>query len=429
MHHIFAGAQKVIDELKTRRNGITKLVLNHNVLQDEGTAHLFCYLTSDAGAKHRASLTEICLNRNEIGSQGLYAVVEFLRDNIALKTLYLANNRLSSDGVLAGALAEAVSSSRLQLLSLSGNNALGNGFIAEFLGNLRSQYLVDLEMNTAGCTSDIAQPIAEWLVGDPDERGIPQRKCSVQTFKCSGNNLGARGVWEIKQAIERGNWSLMHLEVHANQLPGPPPLDDVDEEPWGPETMERLKALEQEIALLLRRNEYWKKQIEEQALVLLRYSRLLLLQSAKSIKARSGEVSQVQSRSQPIRNNFAFFALPLELQQYILSFFAPMLSSAQCARIYNYAAKPSTLPPLLVSPKKAASRGCLLDPSSFYGSTIGFEVVSAATGATRCAEGQCMGAAHSLSCRREEDRGRYLEAVDCRVFEPEPKRMPSNSPN
>ena len=84
----FSGAQAVIKQILARR-AVTKLILNHNDLGDAGCEELFGFLSSDVGCKYKIS--QISLNSNGIGNRGLLAISRYLRDNVALKELFLQN--------------------------------------------------------------------------------------------------------------------------------------------------------------------------------------------------------------------------------------------------------------------------------------------------------------------------------------------------
>ena len=71
------------------RRSVTKLILGHNYLGDEGCEELFGFLSSEAGRKYK--IGEISLNSNGIGNRGLLAISRYLRDNTTLKELFLQN--------------------------------------------------------------------------------------------------------------------------------------------------------------------------------------------------------------------------------------------------------------------------------------------------------------------------------------------------
>ena len=80
------GAQEVIKQILARRS-VTKLILVQNDLGDLGCEELFGVLSSDTGRKYKVA--QISLNSNNIGNRGLLAISRYLRDNTALRELYL----------------------------------------------------------------------------------------------------------------------------------------------------------------------------------------------------------------------------------------------------------------------------------------------------------------------------------------------------
>ena len=185
-----------------------------------------------------------------------------------------------------------------------------------------------------------------------------------------------------------------------------------------PETEEAMKDAARALHRVLMRNGYWKRQTEKEALILLRYSRPLLMRP----KSSSPAATPSRPTSPPLRTAtslFPFYALPNELKLYILGLLAPSLSSVQRTRIYQYASDPTTLPCLLPPLRRDPGKGCLADPSSLLGSSVGFHIIGPNGGQPRCADGKCMGAGNSVRCRREEERNRFLEAMSCCAYEPE----------
>lgn len=174
-----------------------------------------------------------------------------------------------------------------------------------------------------------------------------------------------------------------------------------------------MKDAERALHRVLMRNSYWKRQTEREALILFRYSRPLLMHR------NSSPTRPITPPLRTATSLFPFYALPNELKLYILGLLAPSLSSAQRMRIYHYASDPSTLPSLLPPLRRDPGKGCLADPSSLMGSSVGFQVMSQISSGQRCADGKCMGAGNSLLCRREEERNRFFEAMGCCAYEPE----------
>ena len=82
------GAQDVIAAISSRRT-VSKLILGHNELGDDGCTLLFRFLASSAGKRYR--IREISLNANRIGDAGLLAISTYLLNNMDLKELFLQN--------------------------------------------------------------------------------------------------------------------------------------------------------------------------------------------------------------------------------------------------------------------------------------------------------------------------------------------------
>lgn len=85
---VYLGAREVIAMIENRRS-VTKLILGHNDLGDDGCIELFHYLCSDDGRRYK--IAEISLNSNEIGDKGLAAIAEYLENNTDLRELFLQN--------------------------------------------------------------------------------------------------------------------------------------------------------------------------------------------------------------------------------------------------------------------------------------------------------------------------------------------------
>ncbi|KAG2154251.1 uncharacterized protein EDB93DRAFT_191166 [Suillus bovinus] len=404
------GAHTIISQLNSSRS-ITKLKLNSNRLGDDGVYALFTFLKSPAASRHRTSISEIYLNDNGISCRGLRDIADYVNgDEVALKTLWLANNTIGPDADVLAWFATTINRSQLEFLSLTGNHKLGDAIVETFLRHLRAPRLRELHINAMGLSARCASGLAQWI-----SSGHTDGAYSLNTLKCSGNNLGIKGVWEVVHAIETGNWSLMNVEMYANDLASTEiqndnsPIQQSDRLPSSDTEMSWKDAERALHRVLHRRNAYWKRQVEMEALSLLKYSRLILRSKAPLSSADQHPTSGSASES------FPFYNLPMELRLCILAVLAPSLSCAQRTRIYEYAADSSTLPPLLPPLRRDTVHGCLADPSRALGASIGFAVHTSGG----CAEGKCMGTGNSLVCRREAERIRFLEVVGCRAYEPE----------
>ncbi|KAG6332979.1 hypothetical protein ID866_6107 [Astraeus odoratus] len=271
-----------------------------------------------------------------------------------------------------------------------------------------------------GLTARSAPIIAAWIRGN--RTSSSQGRCCLQTFKCSGNNLGISGVREIIRAIQEGNWTLTNVEMYANQLAeplrhlgveDPSSVSSTASSTSGQlhgvrEPVEEWKDCEQGLHTVIMRNVHWKRRTEKEALCLLRYARPVLMPSGPSITIASPQ-DPSNPPSPPVKDP----PFSKELREYILALFAPSLSPAQRIRVYNYASDPATLPPLLPSLRRETRKECLADPSSL-GATFGTTKYNPG-----CQDGKCMGAGNSLICRREMEQSKFLETVGCCSYEPE----------
>ncbi|KAI0363160.1 RNI-like protein [Pilatotrama ljubarskyi] len=436
-----AGAQDVIKDMLSRRS-VTKLILGHNFLGDEGCEELFGFLSSEAGRKYK--IAEISLNSNGIGNRGLLAISRYLRDNTTVKELFLQNNDFVGDPSVAVVLALAINTSRLETLSLASNPALTDIFVAHFLPVLDAPYFREVHLSVCGLTEGIAQPLIEYLTSP---------RCQLHVLKLNGNQLRARGVWSIVRSIRHANYTLLRMELYATGLSRLPVDSDVsssDEEDPNSHPP-RWQDVESDLRRSLARNLTLKSLVEKEALALLRYSRVLLLRpkvrdapsplstvspcsescscvqmSTNTLFSSIGQPYPLSAVSSPPGSYFPFTRLPTELQLHILSFLAPILSNAQRLRIFTYASSPSTLPTLLPC---LSNGGCIPDPASpqftmggpaagGFGLSTGITLRKRGGGSvSACANGKCMGAGNSVLCRREAERSQWLASVRCTAFE------------
>ncbi|PFH48041.1 hypothetical protein AMATHDRAFT_76922 [Amanita thiersii Skay4041] len=343
------GAQEIISLISSRR-AVKTLILGHNQLCDAGCVALFEFLCSAPGQRYEIS--EISLNSNEIGDRGLASIVRYLKNNKHLKELFLQNNRFTGDAKITRALADAINTSELELLSLTTNYNMSDAFIAEFLPALTSPYLRELHLSVMHITACSLPHI---------EGYITSKRCKLNVLACNGNFLGLRSVRSIIRALKNNNYSLTRLELHSNHLLEGELLDEnsSDEEPYPTGSTDVWYKCHQAIQRVVTRNQQLKQETEKQALQLLRYARTVLLHSpaipASSVDPpgetrtkhhlKIGSLNGVGNASNV--SGFSFRELPIEIQLHVLSFLAPILSSAQRISICTYAAMPSTLPPLL----------------------------------------------------------------------------------
>ncbi|TFK73368.1 hypothetical protein BDN72DRAFT_791004 [Pluteus cervinus] len=397
--HSIKGAQEIVG-LISSRHSVTKLVLGHNDLGDDGCVVLFKFLRSPAGRKYR--IAEISLNSNGIGNRGLLAVASYLKDNTILKELFLQNNDFTADPETILEFTQSLNSSTVELLSLTLNRQLSDDFTSIFLPTLDSPHLTSLHLSALNLSPLSLPYITEYL--------SDTQRCRLRTLKCNGNVLGFRAVRSIINTISNHNWRILALELHSNHLADNHPhgqnghggaggptggttsdgTDDDDDDVDRVMDPNAWKLLDSEMYRVLNRNATSNKDTAQQALRLLKYARIVLLQPSKSeggtggqgplqhpYRPRSssagmlsGTIFSITSTSStapapapplptatqppptpttPIipPGTFPFLSLPIEIQLYILSLQTPILTPTQRNRIYHYASSLATLPPLL----------------------------------------------------------------------------------
>ncbi|KDQ58682.1 hypothetical protein JAAARDRAFT_193216 [Jaapia argillacea MUCL 33604] len=403
------GAREIIKTINSHQH-VTRLILGHNQLGDEGCIELFTFLSSPEGHKHR--IEEISLNSNKIENRGLEAIIEFLRGNLDLKELFLQNNEFTCSPTLSQSFAEALNTSRLSTLTLTTNRQLSDAFVSHFLPYLHTPHLKELHLSVIALTPSSAPHLIAY---------ISSPRCRVTTLKCNGNALGLRSVQDIVTAIDKYNYTLCKVELYSNQLSDvhPNAHDEEDSNPalWG----ECGKLL----VRILYRNEDLKSSTESGALALLVVSRTLLLKSSSSTNPNPKDVMEKVTNSCPlptpmsspvippiartttVTGAFAFSRLPIELQLTILGLTAPVLSTAQQLRIFAYASDLLTLPHLSTSNLNLpTSRPPLPSASSTPSSK-----------SESCSQRNCVGHTSGVKCRNEMLRKQWLESMGCDVFE------------
>lgn len=288
----------------------------------------------------------------------------------ALELSYSLQNNFGQDLNSVARFADAINGSRVRTLTLSSlNPSTAATTITHLLERLDSPFLHELTVSYNGLTPDAVPHISSFLTSP---------RCHLRVVKFSANKLGLRGVWNLVTAMDN-NYTLTSVELYSND-------EDDEDHPDEQGLPTRLEIWNRRNALQTR-NDLLRRQVEHEALDLLRHSRALLL----------GLTNQIPT---------ATFSIPMELQLHILSFFAPTLTASQRVRIFQYASAKETLPRLLPS---LAPHGCLRDPASLpFGAPGG-----------GCSNGRCMGSANSVSCRKDNERLVWLTEVGCDVYIPQ----------
>ena len=375
--HDITGANEIISMIKSRPR-VTKLLLDHNTLGNEGCEALFRFLSSE-----KKSITDIRMVNNNIGDRGLLAIARYLTNNQCLSKLYLQGvstssfifscfsllciqNLFENTPSVIIAFTDALNTSHLETLKLTSNPQLSDPFIATFLPLLTSPHLRELSLGMVGLTPLSVPYLTAY---------ISSTRCRLYELSLSGNSLGADGVNKIVGAME-DNFSLDDVQLYSNLGSGEtnPTIDSTH------------------LCKLRIRNRSWQQMTQKEALEVLVASRTLLL-SPKSKERETTQASTIQ-------------ALPTEIKLHILSFISSFLSSSQLLRIFVFASTPDTLPPLL--PR--------LDPIKVDSSwTVGpaFPLISATKSTGPSGTEGCI---TRIMCPM---RGVWLKQVGCNLFERE----------
>ncbi|KAF8172279.1 hypothetical protein BJ912DRAFT_994148 [Pholiota molesta] len=300
-----------------------------------------------------------------------------------------------------------------------------------------------------GLTKDDALALAVYV-------GNQTHPCKLTELHANANHMGYSGVRAVITAIQRC-WTMEKVELYSNEVDGTTSGEEDDENTEGDDMDEMLSAqeaimsytggsgcgwgrLHHSLKLILSRNMFLKQNTTKEALLLLKYSRLMLQKKRKPAQppltapcedCDCSPLPQQQRQTTdvpdvPTHSSFSFTYLPTEIQLHILSALAPTLSSAQRIRIFEYAVDSSTLPSLRLC-LPSSSMGCVPDPGN-----LGFN--SAANGLrnragkkvgslTRlrevhsCPAATCM-AGQSIVCQRQTMREKWLASVGCDEFDP-----------
>ena len=266
--------------------------------------------------------------------------------------------------------------SSLSYLNLS-SNPLSTEFKQALFSSLASlPSLRKLLLSMTGLDPTHADAIAAYI-----------SQCRLTEFNASANNIGYKGLKKILKAIRRC-WTLERVNLYANDGDmgddDEESSDDEEESPRHPDLGDqrglRLVRFDRRLGRVLSHNSYWKRIVRDQALELLTCSRLLLLNrhsthdwseldllvelvaketphhSICTIHQHNCECLPTfhnpQSKKSSLipihasNSHFPFTRLPTELQLVVLSQLAPILSSSQQTRIFEYAIDKTTLPDL-----------------------------------------------------------------------------------
>ena len=274
----------------------------------------------------------------------------------------------------------AINRSNLRALSLTCNKALGDTIATTFLPNISAPRLFELHLSVCSIGPSAIPALLSYLTSP--------RSAGLRNLKLNGNPLGLSSVLRIIQALERANWSILCVEMHACCLNGV--LDgDIG---WREcEEQLRMKVLE--------RNRFLGRKAAEDALLLLCHARPALLDCGRQVRG-------------------AQYRLPPELVIHILSFLAPTLSASQHIRVCRYAASPSSLPGLEFTISSIPSSS--FPPYSAPQSSPRHLLMMDASGRSTLSAASRLSPIRMMDRARNEERNSWLRKVGCDRFDPDP---------
>jgi Ran GTPase-activating protein (RanGAP) involved in mRNA processing and transport len=191
--------QKVIDALK-KNTTITTLYLSGNNIGDKGAEKLAKALEKNT------TITKLSLRSNNIGKAGAEVLAQALKENKTLTELDLGWNNIGDEG--AEKLAEALKNNEtLTTLDLSVNNIgeVGAKALAEALKENKTLTELDLSWNKIG--DDGAKAIAEAL----------KENETITTLYLSVNNIGKDGAEKLAEALKE-NKTITTLYLSSNNI-------------------------------------------------------------------------------------------------------------------------------------------------------------------------------------------------------------------
>ena len=302
-----------------------------------------------------------------------------------------------------------------------------------------------------GLNQSDADPIAAYI-----------GQCRLINFNASSNNIGYKGLKKILKAMKRC-WTLEGVEMYANGIGDTSDDDDesdesdVEEEnPRYPSQLEggvwRRLHFASSLKRILSRNLYLKHTVRDQAFELLRSSRLLLLNQRPAVDRTHSELDllvELVAKEEPHHSicnihqhnceclptfhrhgsystapspvsikdldtsnwhsHFPFTRLPVEIQLMVLSELAPILSSSQQIRIFEYAIDKSTLPDLSLHLPSSNGRGGVKAIRTVCGGRPGPDIFGPKS---------TQGTGAVPENRRDQERQRWLDLVTCDSYDP-----------
>jgi len=285
--------------------------------------------------------------------------------------------------------AAALNHSNLRTLDLTGNTQLGDAFLVAFLLHLRAPHLRELGLSVLGLTPTVGPSLVAYLASltSPVSFSVSAVSAAraLRILRLNGNALDLTFVHDLLAALPAANFSLVHVEIHANRLndrldgagglppsvgsshysplailsslptapaaaatnPSDPPAPPQAPPPPPPPPPTWAEA-DRLLRALFERNRLFAAITSRQAVRLLRYARALFLRttSTSTPESRQGYLDTGNQRCRTnTMMNMNILVLPAELHIAILHHLVPALSPAQCHRVCRYVSLCSVFKP------------------------------------------------------------------------------------
>ncbi|GFZ48506.1 hypothetical protein JCM24511_06254 [Saitozyma sp. JCM 24511] len=367
--HGFVGEDGAIRILLQITRQIRRLDISHNLLGPPGARSL---LNGLATLRLRYSskeygiwgLSEVNLGCNALDDGAMDALMGYAKKDVCLRKVLVQANDIELKRNLESII-NSLNSSRISTLSLTNNPNLSPSSLTRLFAALSSPHLTELHLNTCAIGPGLAPSIAAYL------RSTRSRR--LELLELNGNHLGLSGVREIVDAVERGNFTIKHLGLVANESLPPRPHreggDDIvdgadeDEQSESPEPEDRRSAEEklaeeralsyevhERLPVLLERNRVLTRRVRRAAVRCLAPARILLnaqpivIDDLTTARQVIEEVSSNRTHLRP--QPFPLLSLPEEVLHLVIrhtSGDATALSDSQWVRLRTEAGNRESL--------------------------------------------------------------------------------------
>ncbi|KAL1408980.1 hypothetical protein Q8F55_005797 [Vanrija albida] len=315
------GAEEILAAVTPASGSI---LAAYNQLGDDGVGALI------AGLGDAAKLARLDLTDNEVGDRGLLAALAYAAGHSALRHLSLAFNAIHLDEATTAPALAALNASHLESLTLFSNH-LEPAAVNDLFDGLAAPRLATLALSRCNVGDSAAGSIAEFLASP--------RSAALSSLDLSNNWLSALAVKDIVDAVEAHHYGVVHLALASHGLRGArgcilfkPDFDPKADVAGVGVHIEMGHQLHERLPAVLARNRELRRRVMAAAARAVAPARILLHAEAGDEASKAGA--------------FPLTRLPPELQLVIArhaSGDAGALSEAQWARVVRYAGDRRTL--------------------------------------------------------------------------------------